>query len=126
MAAEVGRCDAMESSSSHNSILQRAEDMIASILQDPFMRDLADDCSVDNVRSQLALLEGRAITVHVHKLDGKVVCEWSQACNIPSSLLCILFHPHSCASIPSSLLVWCARPLLPPSHVHSILPPVQL
>lgn len=50
--------------------------MLAVLLDDPFLRDLPGDCSAEDVQSQVALLQGRAITIHINKLDGQVICEW--------------------------------------------------
>lgn len=68
---------------SHNLIIRKANDMLAVILDDPFLTDqrggAAGDCSVEleAVQSQVALLQGKAITIYINKLDGQVICEYS-------------------------------------------------
>lgn len=62
-------------SDSHLAVMKKAETYLSSLLEDPFLSDLAEDCSLENVQSQLALLQGKAITLHITKLDGQVVCK---------------------------------------------------
>lgn len=61
--------------SAHNVMLQRAGDLITEMLVDPFLSDLPQDCSFEDARSQLSLLEGKSVTVHVNKLDGRTICK---------------------------------------------------
>lgn len=59
---------------SHNVVIQRAHKLLAQVLDDPFLSDLSEDCgNVEGARSQLALLEGRAITILIKKFDGQLV-----------------------------------------------------
>lgn len=63
--------------SSHNLVIQKADSMLAMMLEDPFLSDLCEDCSLENVQSRLALLQGRAISIYVNKFDGQVICEYN-------------------------------------------------
>lgn len=60
---------------SHNSLVQRAKDMLAVMLNDPFLVDLPPDCNAEEAKSQLALAQGKAITVHIRKYDGQSICK---------------------------------------------------
>lgn len=64
-----------EVASSHLDVMKKAGSLLVTLLDDTFLVDLADDCSLENVKSQLALLQGKAITVYINKTDGGVVCE---------------------------------------------------
>lgn len=57
----------------HNVVIQRANDLIATMLEDPFLTDLSQDCTVESVRAQLALAQGRAITIHIRRFGGDTV-----------------------------------------------------
>ena len=62
-------------SAPHNLVIQRARNVLASMLDDPFLTDVSAACSVEEVQSQLALLQGRAVTIHVRRFDGHLICE---------------------------------------------------
>ncbi len=66
---------AVEEATPHNLVMQRARDMLITILDDPFLTGLSDGCDVETVQSQLALMQGKAITIHINKFDGGVICE---------------------------------------------------
>lgn len=59
----------------HNSVIQKANKMVSLMVDDPFLSDFSEDCTVENVKSRLALLQGRAICVYINKFDGEVICE---------------------------------------------------
>ena len=64
-----------EGTTSHNFVIERANGMVAKLLEDPFLRDVCEDSSVEAVQAQVALLQGKAITVLISKFDGQVVRE---------------------------------------------------
>lgn len=70
MAGEVG-----EGITSHNLVVEKASGMVAKLLEDPFLADVCEDSSVEAVGAQVALLQGKAITVLITKFDGQVVRE---------------------------------------------------
>lgn len=59
----------------HNLIVSRAHALLTELYSDPFLQDLPLDRDVDNVQQQLALVQGKAVTVHVEKFDGDLICE---------------------------------------------------
>lgn len=59
----------------HNAVIQKANKMVSLLFDDLFLSDFSEDCTVENVKSRLALLQGRAICVHINKFDGEVICE---------------------------------------------------
>ena len=59
----------------HNAMMQNANKMVSLMFDDPFLSDFSDDCTVENVKSRLALLQGKAICVYINKFDGGVICE---------------------------------------------------
>ena len=60
---------------SHNSLIAKAKELMDVLFGDPFLADVAQDCSAEDARYQLALVQGKAITVHIHKQDGDVACK---------------------------------------------------
>ena len=60
---------------SHLAVLEKAQGLLEVLLQDPFLLDVAENCILNNLKSQLALMQGKAITVHINKFDGGVICE---------------------------------------------------
>ena len=62
---------------SHNALLKKCKEMLASLLDDPFLLDVSPDSSVKDVESLLALIQGKAITIHIQKFDGGIVCEYT-------------------------------------------------
>ncbi len=61
--------------SSHLAVMKKAEGLLSTLIDDSFLSDLAEDCSLENVTSQLALLQGKAVTLHLNKFDGGVICK---------------------------------------------------
>lgn len=59
---------------SHNDIVQQAREITQQMLDDPFLSDLAKDCSVEHAKSKLALHQGKAITIHINRYDGETEC----------------------------------------------------
>lgn len=72
--------EAEERATSHNLVIQKANGMLTVLLEDPFLTDMREECSVEAVQSQVALLQGRAITVQISKFDGQVIREWVETC----------------------------------------------
>ena len=60
---------------SHNALLKKVQELKAELLDDPFLSDVAIDCSAEDVGYQLALAQGKAITVNFKKFDGEVICK---------------------------------------------------
>jgi hypothetical protein len=67
-----------EAIASHNLVLRDGHIMLSTLLEDPFLKDIGGDCSVVAVQSEIALLQGKAVTVLVNKFDGEVICECMQ------------------------------------------------
>lgn len=61
----------------HNAVIHNANHLLTLILEDPFLSYLSRDCSVEDAKSQLALVQGKAITIHIKKFDGEVICKCS-------------------------------------------------
>lgn len=61
----------------HNAVIHNANHLLTLILEDPFLSYLSRDCSVEDAKSQLALVQGKAITIHIKKFDGEVICKYS-------------------------------------------------
>ena len=62
---------------SHVDVVLQAKQLVANLLDDPFLCDLPRDSSADQVSSLLALEQGKAITVNVRKMDEQVLCKLS-------------------------------------------------
>ncbi len=60
---------------SHPEVLQRARELTHQLLSDPFLQDLPPDISLDELRSQLALEQGKAITLHLRRYHSEVICK---------------------------------------------------
>ena len=54
---------------SHLDVMKEVKELTQSILKDPFLKDLSPEISLDEVQSRLALEQGRAMIINVHKLD---------------------------------------------------------
>lgn len=61
--------------SSHKVVVERAKKLLSELLTDPFLSDISSTASHDEVSSQLALEQGRAVTVHVRRFDDQVLCK---------------------------------------------------
>jgi len=59
---------------SHVEALLKVKDLTAQLLSDPFLQDLPPDISLDEVKSQLALEQGSAITLNLRKFNDGVIC----------------------------------------------------
>ena len=59
-----------EHSLSHPQALQKAREHITQLLSDPFLHDLPPDVSLDELKSRLALEQGKAITLYLRRHDG--------------------------------------------------------
>ena len=60
----------------HNELIQRARNLVTTILDDPFLSNLSKDCTLEGVKSLLALAQGKAITVHIKRFDEQVLCKY--------------------------------------------------
>ena len=58
---------------SHMEVIVKVQEHIKSLLKDPFLSDLPSEVSLDKVQSQLALEEGRAITVNIRRYDDIII-----------------------------------------------------
>ena len=58
---------------SHVEAIQKAKEFISQLLSDPFLQDLPPDISLDEVKSKLALEQGRAITLNLRRYDDQVI-----------------------------------------------------
>lgn len=58
---------------SHVEALLRVKDLTAQLLSDPFLQDLPPDISLDEVKSQLALEQGSAITLNLRKFNDEMI-----------------------------------------------------
>ena len=74
--SDVLMTDRNQTASSHFAVMKKAESLLATALDDPFLADLAEDCSLENVQSQLALLQGKAITLYIKKFDDTEMCKF--------------------------------------------------
>ncbi len=61
--------------SSHKSVVEHAKKLLSEVLTDPFISDISSTATHDEVSSQLALEQGRAVTVHVRRFDDQVHCK---------------------------------------------------
>ncbi len=59
---------------SHKDVLKTAKELLSSMLNDPFLSDVSVDDSVKDVNSILALAQGKAISIHIKKYDGEIIC----------------------------------------------------
>ena len=73
MEAETSVSD--EEARSHKAVLEHARRLLCDLLTDPFLSDISPTCTHDEVASQLALEQGRAITVHVRRFDDQILCK---------------------------------------------------
>lgn len=63
---------------SHVEAMKMVHQQQSALLSDPFLQDLPYDVSLDEVQSQLALEQGRAISLQLRKLDEEtIICESS-------------------------------------------------
>lgn len=58
---------------SHVDVVLQAKQLIADLLDDPFLYDLPKDSSAGEVSSLLALEQGKAITVNVRRMDEQIL-----------------------------------------------------
>ena len=58
---------------SHMEVIVKVQEHIKNLMKDPFLSDLPSGVSLDKVQSQLALEEGRAITVNIRRYDDIVI-----------------------------------------------------
>lgn len=73
-----------EVSLSHPEALQKAKELVSRLLSDPFLHDLPPDISLDDLRSKLALEQGKAVTLHLRRYDGDVI----RKCACPGRATC--------------------------------------
>lgn len=65
--------DAVTEELSHVDAIHKAKELISQLLSDPFLQDLPPDISLDEVKSKLALEQGRAITLNLRRYDDEVI-----------------------------------------------------
>ena len=87
---EVGMADSRESQS-HNDVVEHAKDLVQQMLDDPFLLDLTKECDVEHARAKLALHQGKAITIHINRYDGKIECKYSIRRTV--TLLALVLQP---------------------------------
>ena len=61
---------------SHVEAMKRVHELQSFLLSDRFLQDLPEDVSLDEVQSQLALEQGRAISLQLRRFDDEIICEW--------------------------------------------------
>ena len=66
-------CDVVTEELSHVEAIQKAKELVSQLLSDPFLQDLPPDISLDEVKSKLALEQGRAITLNLRRYDDEVI-----------------------------------------------------
>ena len=57
----------------HMEVMKRINQNLKEVLADPFLNDLSADVSHEEVKSRLAVEQGRAITVRIRRFDNEVV-----------------------------------------------------
>ena len=57
----------------HMEVMDKIRQMLTKLLEDPFLNDLNYDVSPEEVKSRLAVEEGRAITVHIKRFDDELI-----------------------------------------------------
>lgn len=71
----------------HLQVMHNIEEKIEQLIKDPFLNDLTHDISLEEVKSRLAVEQGRAITIHIKRFDNESICKFIIT-NITS--LCVL------------------------------------
>ena len=71
---------------SHVEVIEKSKEGISRLLSDPFLSDLSKDISLDEVKSVLALEQGKAITLHLRRFDDEVLCMWGNKYSINRDL----------------------------------------
>ena len=65
-----------ETEKSHVEVLAEVRSEVRCLLKDPLLADLPPDVTPEEVSSQLALLQGRALTVQLHTYDSQIIRKW--------------------------------------------------
>ena len=63
----------MEGELPHIDVMARIDKQIQELLKDPFLCDLQSGISLEEVQSQLALEQGRAMTIKIRRFDNEVI-----------------------------------------------------
>lgn len=61
---------------SHVEAMKRVHELELLLLSDPFLQDLPRDVSLDEIQSQLALEQGRAISLQLRRFDNEIIRKW--------------------------------------------------
>lgn len=59
----------------HLLVMVKIKQKVEQLLQDPFLDDLSSDISLEEVKSRLAVEQGRAITIYVRRFDNEIICK---------------------------------------------------
>ena len=78
MAEQASHLPDGSDSFSHSEFMALAFNTVSEIVKDPLLKDLHSEPSVEEVKSQIALEHGRAITISLVQLDedNTVLCEF--------------------------------------------------
>ncbi len=57
----------------HLEVMDIIKDRLKELLKDPFLTDISLDVSPEEVKSRLAVEQGRAITVHIRRFDDAII-----------------------------------------------------
>ncbi|CAB3380350.1 Hypothetical predicted protein [Cloeon dipterum] len=59
---------------SHDDIVQMTKTALNTLIKnDPLLCDLPEDVTLDEIKAQVAVLQGTALSINVHREDGEVV-----------------------------------------------------
>ncbi len=62
-----------ETAVTHLEVMDIIKDRLKELLKDPFLTDISLDVSPEEVKSRLAVEQGRAITVHIRRFDDAII-----------------------------------------------------
>lgn len=74
---------------SHVEAMKRVHELELLLLSDPFLQDLPRDVSLDEIQSQLALEQGRAISLQLRRFDNEIIRKWWSG--LVSSTKCMVY-----------------------------------